>query len=105
MVTIWPRQSTTARSVRVNAADAVGSGRPASTRSTSGRSCPMPVDPSTSPTTRPATCRAGSTKGSRSSASASLPIGSEASRSAMLTSLVTPPAPTRISRSTNCGNW
>ena len=36
---------------------------------------------------------------------ASLPIGSEAIRSATLTSLVTPPAPTRISRSTSCGNW
>ena len=105
MVTTWPRQSTTARRVRANADDAVGSGRSARIRSTSGRSRPTPVEPNTAPAMRPTTCSAGSTIGSRSSASASLPIGSEAMRSATLTSLVTPPAPTRISRSTNCGNW
>ena len=80
MVTIWPRQSTTARSVRVNAAEAIGSGRSASTRSTSGRSWPSPVDPNSRPAARPAICKVGSTNGSRSNASASLPIGNDASR-------------------------
>jgi len=36
----WPRQSTTARSVRANAEEAVGSGRSARMRNTSGRSRP-----------------------------------------------------------------
>ena len=40
MVTTWPRQSTTARSVRANADDAVGSGRSSRMRSISGRSRP-----------------------------------------------------------------
>ncbi len=40
MVTTWPRQSTTARNVRANADDAVGSGRSLRMRSISGRSRP-----------------------------------------------------------------
>src|ERR1700742_250729 len=65
MVTLWPRQSTTARSVRVNAAEAIGSGRPASTRSTSGRSWPIAVEPKTKPAARPKICNAGNTNGGR----------------------------------------
>ena len=70
-----------------------------------GMSRPAPVEPSTEPRTRPVSCRVGRTRGIRSSANASEATGSEASRIAMLTSLVTPPAPTRISLSTSCGNW
>jgi hypothetical protein len=57
------------------------------------------------PAARPKICKAGSTNGNRNNASASLPIGNEASRNAMLTSLVTPPAPTKTRRSTSWGNW
>jgi len=42
------------------------------------------------PAARPKICKAGSTNGNRNNANASLPIGNEASRNAMLTSLVTP---------------
>ncbi len=101
MVTICPRQSTTARKVRVNAdgrrrlrqvvQDPQHVGQVVAQTGRSQRHAER---------SRPPICNAGSTKGSRSSASASLPIGNDASRKATLTSLVTPPAPTRISRST-----
>ena len=71
----------------------------------SGISRLTPDEPSTGAPRRPISRSAGSTIGSRNTASASLPNGNDATRSAMLTSLVTPPAPTRISRSTSCGNW
>ncbi|COW56797.1 Uncharacterised protein [Mycobacterium tuberculosis] len=87
--------------MRPNAAEAVGSGRSSKMRSTLGRSCPKLVVPMALPTIRPAICTAGSTSGNRSKAIASLPMGNEANRKTMLTSLVTPPALTRISRSTS----
>ena len=105
MVTICPRQSTTARRVRVNAAEAVGSGRSARIRSTLGQVAAQAGRSERQARHPRPQLNAGSTSGSRSSASASLPIGNDASRSATLTSLVTPPAPTRTSRSTSCGNW
>ena len=69
MVTICPRQSTTARKVRLNAAEAIGSGRPSSIRSTSGRSWPTPVLPDCLTHYPPGMiCTAGSTRGNRSNA-------------------------------------
>ncbi len=103
MVTNWPRPSTTERKVRENADNAPGFCNPSNRRRPSGRSRPNLVDPSFFPTTRPTSCNAGSAPGTRSIASASLPIGSAANRSAGLTSFVTPPLLTSTMRSTMCG--